>query len=492
MSPPPNSAGPARQARPAIVWFRDELRLTGQPALAAAAADGPVLPVFVVEDEPRRRAPGAAARWWQRGSVEALSEAIQRLGGRLHVCSGKPERVLSKLAADTDAAGVFCQRTYDASGRAQEAAVAAQLPSHTRFESLRGDLLAEPEDMLTKAGEPYRVFTPFWRALLERLPDEPVPSAELRSINWANPRSGTDVREALVVPDERAGWTAGLERTWTPGEAAARDALSAFIDDGLATYDEDRNLPAVRGTSRLSPHLRFGEIGIRELWDAVDELRADSAIAPNQCTAWLRELGWREFCRHLLFHFPEMQTHNYRSEFDAFAWREDASGLRAWQRGRTGYPLVDAGMRELWATGWMHNRVRMVVASFLTKHLRVHWCHGEAWFWDTLVDADYANNPANWQWTAGTGVDAAPYFRVFNPTTQAQKFDAEGAYIRRFVPELADLPTKALHAPWLAPASNLAKAGVVLGDTYALPLVDHAQARAAALAAHAALRKPGG
>jgi deoxyribodipyrimidine photo-lyase len=347
----------------------------------------------------------------------------------------------------------------------------------------------EPEDMLTKAGEPYRVFTPFWRALTERFADATVSSADPRRFRWVNGVPGSEPPEALVVPDECAGWTHGLERSWTPGEAAARRMLAAFTNDALATYEDDRNTPAVQGTSCLSAHFRFGEIGIREAWNAVAGLRAASAIAPNQCLAWLRELAWREFCRHLLFHFPFMDHRNYRREFDAFAWREDSDGLLAWQRGRTGYPLVDAGMRQLWETGWMHNRVRMVVASFLTKHLRIHWQHGETWFWDTLVDADYANNPANWQWTAGTGVDAAPYFRIFNPTTQAQKFDRDGTYIRRWVPELAGLSGAAVHQPWLAKEKELQAAGAELGATYPMPVVEHAQARSAALAAHAALRE---
>jgi len=486
------TASAADDARPCIVWFRDDLRLAGQPAIAAAATRGPVLPVFIIAAESRRRAPGAAALWWQRRSITALSKEIASYGGRLQVCRGVPERLLPELASKTRALGVFCQRVYDAPGAAEEAAVAERLPAATSFETLRGDLLAEPEEMLTRAGEPYRVFTPFWRALLERISAPTVPAFDARRITWAHSDTSSVALDALVVPGEEFGWTDGLEQAWSPGEHAARAALAAFVADGLATYEEDRNLPAISGTSRLSPHLRFGEIGIRELWNVVDDLRAGSAIAPNQCTAWLRELGWREFCRHLLFHFPHMQTENYRREFDAFQWRDDARGLRAWQRGLTGYPLVDAGMRQLWETGWMHNRVRMVVASFLTKHLRIHWRQGEAWFWETLVDADYANNPANWQWTAGTGVDAAPYFRIFNPTTQAEKFDRDGTYIRRFVPELAKLSGKAVLTPWLAAGSELSRAEVVMDDSYPNPIVDHARARADALAAHAALRNDAG
>lgn len=297
-------------------------------------------------------------------------------------------------------------------------------------------------------------------------------------MQWCSLQLSSETPAVIDVPDEQYGWTAGLEQAWQPGAASAQELLQSFASDALATYEEDRNVPAVVGTSRLSPYLRFGEISIRELWDTVMGLSFDSAIAPNQCECWLRELGWREFSRHLHFHYPQLATRNFRAEYDVFDWRNDPEGLRAWQRGQTGYPLVDAGMRELWHTGWMHNRVRMVAASFLAKHLRIHWSEGEAWFWDTLVDADYANNTANWQWVAGTGADAAPYFRIFNPTTQAEKFDRNGKYIRFWLPELAPLDGKALRQPWLANE----------GANYPQPIVDHALARKAALAANAALK----
>ena len=469
--------------------MRDDLRLRGHAAVTAAAQRGKVLPVFVLEDAPRRRAPGAAACWWQRLSLASLARDIGALGGRLLVRRGTPETVLAELAADTHAAGICCQRSYDAGGRDDESAVRRALRGPTRLETCDGDMLVDPASVLTAAGGPYRVFTPFWRALRKRVgAADGSPATQAQRIEWFTHFGHGEEIDRISVPDERFGWTQSLARHWTPGEDAARHALAAFHSDGIATYEDDRNTPGMQGTSRLSPHLRFGEIGIREAWDTIAGLRTDSAIAPNQCEAWLRELGWREFCRYLVFHFPDLPTANFRSEFDRFQWQDDADGLTAWQHGNTGYPLVDAGMRELWHTGWMHNRVRMVVASFLTKHLRVHWRAGEAWFWDTLIDADYASNPANWQWTAGTGADAAPYFRIFNPSTQAQKFDAQGHYIRRWVPEIAELSGSALHQPWLARESELRAAGIVLGETYPLPIVDHSNARAAALAAHAELR----
>ena len=483
---------------PCIVWFRDDLRLTNHAPLSAAARHGLVLPVFVIEDVPRTRAPGAAALWWLKGSLAELRKAIDSAGGNLLLLRGTPQTVIPELAAAIHAVGVFCHRAYDASGRAQLADLERALPQETPLHSLVADTLAEPGTVMTGAGEPYRVFTPFWRSLRARLldaaaPDVAATDAAPVSVAWYTEKlPGTAPAsaelDAIIVPAEKFGWTEGLAQRWQPGEAAAIATLERFAADGIATYEEDRNLPAVAGTSMLSPHLRFGEIAIRTAWNSIAALREHSAVAPAQCEAWLRELGWREFCRHLLFHFPQMTTSNYRAEFDAFDWREDEAALRAWQYGRTGYPLVDAGMRELWATGWMHNRVRMVVASFLTKHLRIHWRRGELWFWDTLVDADYANNPANWQWVAGTGVDAAPYFRVFNPTLQAQRFDSDGEYIRRWVPEIAQLPDKLLHQPWQAGAIDLAAAGVKLGDDYPEPIVEHASAREDALAAHAALR----
>lgn len=477
-----------RSKQPWIVWLRDDLRLTRHAALRYAALRGPVLPVFVIDAASPRRAPGAAARWWLRGSLESLSGRLAERGGQLLIRAGHTAEVLAELAAETDAAGVCALRVYDAAGRAEQDQVEHALRDTLEFSMLPGDLLLEPEKLRTKSGDPYRVFTPFWRALCARIGLQPFAENDTQEITWHRGALRSESSDAVSVPEEQFGWTRGLAQAWQPGEPAAKELLTAFSDDALATYDEDRNLPAVVGTSRLSPHLRFGEISIHEAWDAVAALRSGSSIAPNQCETWLRELGWREFCRHLLFHFPEMETQNFRTQYDAFAWQNDPVALRAWQRGQTGYPLVDAGMRELWHTGWMHNRVRMVVASFLTKHLRIHWREGETWFWDTLVDADYANNPASWQWTAGTGADAAPYFRIFNPTSQAQKFDGDGNYLRHWIPELSELSDKSLHQPWLAPEAELYDAKVILGETYPRPVVDHAKARAAALAANAALK----
>lgn len=464
--------------QPWIVWLRDDLRIVEHAAIRHAANNGSVLPVFILDDASPRRAPGAAARWWQRASLTALSDDVRSRGGQLLIRRGAAAQVLARLVDETKAAGVCMLSVYDQQGQAEQAAIKRVIAANADVAILPGDVLIEPGEILTKSDAPYRVFTPFWRELSQRLGRQQLAPQEPADIRWCSLQLSSETPAVIDVPDEQYGWTAGLEQAWQPGAASAHDLLQSFASDALATYEEDRNVPAVAGTSRLSPYLRFGEISIRELWDTVMALRFDSAIAPNQCECWLRELGWREFSRHLHFHYPQLATKNFRREYDDFDWRSDPEGLRAWQRGLTGYPLVDAGMRELWHTGWMHNRVRMVVASFLTKHLRIHWSEGEAWFWDTLIDADYANNTANWQWVAGTGADAAPYFRIFNPTMQAEKFDRDGEYMRRWLPELARLDNKSLRQPWLTDG--------VAG--YPQPVVDHAAARKAALAANAALK----
>jgi deoxyribodipyrimidine photo-lyase len=462
---------------PIIVWFRRDLRLADNPALAAAAAAGAVIPLFLCSGEVA--ALGGASRWWLHHSLAALEKSLAARGSRLLLRRGSAAEVLPGLARETSAAAVYWNRTYLPAQDAADGAIAAALKgagvSRRRYGT---GLLHAPETLRTRNGRPFQVFTPFWNALRQQLLEPPagVPARLPAPPAW--PR-GETLAEWGLRP-EKPDWADGLRESWSPGEASAQARLASFLDEGLVAYGEGRDFPAGAGSSRLSPHLAWGELSPRQAWQAA----AGSAGAEP----FLRELAWREFSYHLLHHFPFLPERPLRGEFTAFPWRNDPASLAAWQRGRTGYPLVDAGMRQLWRTGWMHNRARMVAASFLVKHLLLPWQAGESWFRDTLVDADPACNAANWQWVAGCGADAAPFFRIFNPVLQGEKFDPGGRYVRRWLPELASLPDKFVHRPWEAPPDVLAQAGVRLGDTYPHPLVDHAAARQRALAAFASLR----
>lgn len=449
-------------AAPTIVWLRDDLRLDDHPAIAAAVErGGPLLVTFVLDDESAEVRPfGAASRWWLHHSLDALDAALRATGGRLVLRRGPAERVIPSLVDEVGAGAVHWTRRY---GRARE--VDARLKTGLRArgvaaESFPGSLLHEPWTVRTGQGGPYRVFTPFWRACLDRPVRPPAPSPDaLGAAGWAE--AASDDLDALALLPTGPDWAAGLRATWTPGEAGATARLDEFLAERLARYDR-RDEPAIEATSRLSPHLRFGELSPNRIWQRLAEV--DDPAAAANLPRFRAELGWREFSWHLLFHEPDLAERNHRREFDAFGWRDDPAALAAWQRGRTGIPLVDAGMRELWHTGWMHNRVRMVAASLLIKHLLIDWRVGERWFWDTLVDADEANNPASWQWVAGSGADAAQYVRVFNPELQAAKFDPDGRYLNRWVPErgTADAPR---------------------------PVVDLAEGRRRALAAFEAIRR---
>jgi deoxyribodipyrimidine photo-lyase len=475
--------------RPLLWWVRRDLRLADNPALhAAARAGAPLLAVYVLDDEtPGRWAAGGASRWWLHGSLEALAEDLAALGVRLVLQRGRAARLVAELAAATGAQAVVAGRVHEPWALAEEEALRSRLPEGVALRLAAGSLLFDPESLRNQAGRPFQVFTPFWKACLAASPPgppRPVPAG------LAGFRADVD-SEALedwqLLP-EAPDWAAGLREAWTPGEVGAWARWEAFAGQGLADYAAGRDRPDLAGTSRLSPHLHFGEISIRALWHAAAGL-ADQGRAPAAAVqAFLRELGWREFSAHLLHHWPELPEQPLRAQFRDFPWASDPAALRAWQQGLTGYPIVDAGMRELWHTGWMHNRVRMIVASFLVKDLLVPWQQGAAWFHDTLVDADLASNAASWQWVAGCGADAAPYFRIFNPVLQGRKFDPAGDYVRRWVPELARLPLQHIHDPWNAPAGVLASAGLRLGADYPQPRVDHAQARDRALAAFASLK----
>lgn len=464
-----------------LLWFRRDLRLADHPALVAAAATGaPIVPVFVW-DAQEAPAPGAASRWWLHQSLERLDAALRAIGSRLIVRCGSAAETLAALAAETHARRVFCNRVFEPAALGCEAEVERGLRARgVALEGFNGSLLFEPGSIRNTAGGAFQVFTPFWRACQKLAGTLREPLGEPRKIpapgKW--PASAT-IAELELEP--KIDWAAGIRAAWTPGETAARERLRRFAEGPVTGYETERDRPDHEGTSRLSPHLHFGEIGPVQVWHAVAE-------RPG-AESFLRQLAWREFSYHLLCAYPETVREPFQAQFRAFPWRRNRRRLEAWQRGQTGYPYVDAAMRELWTTGWMHNRARMAVASFLVKHLLIPWQDGAAWFMDTLVDADLANNTMGWQWTAGCGVDAAPYFRVFNPVLQGEKFDPQGDYVRRWVPELRRLPAPWIHQPWAAPPLALAEAKVRLGETYPLPMVDHAAARAEALEAFRAMKE---
>ena len=465
---------------PTILWFRQDLRLADNPALHAAAA-GPFLPVHVLEDG--AAAPGSAARWWLHHSLAALAAALAARGAPLLLLRGDPCRLIPDLADRIGAAEVHAGRQTEPLARRRDAETHAALETTGRRLVLhRTALLHEPHRVRTSGGTPFSVYTPFSRAVFASLDGLPPPlPAPDRLTAVASAPEGLTLGDLglLPVPD----WAAEFSQHWTPGEDAAQARLAAFLEHGLADYADRRNDPAAAwGTSGLSPHLHCGEISPRQVWHGARE------TGGKGLDTFLKELLWREFSHHLLWHRPELPEAPLRPEFAAFPWRRDAAVLRAWQRGRTGYPIVDAGMRQLWRIGWMHNRVRMIAASFLVKHLLQPWQDGAAWFMDTLVDADVAANSASWQWVAGCGADAAPFFRIFNPVLQGEKFDAAGAYVRRWCPELARLPDRYLHRPYEAPDAVLRAAGVTLGRDYPTPLVGLAEGRARALAAFAAVK----
>lgn len=470
----------------ALVWFRNDLRLDDNPALRAALEGGYTpLPVYLhAPDEGGDWRPGAASDAWRHRSLDALDRDLRRRGSRLRHFSGPSLPTLQTLVAATGAEAVFWNRRYEPAFEKRDATVKQKLRGlGLRVESFNGSLLFEPWTLKTQAGTPFKVFGPFWRAALAhwRLADR-----------WDAPASISDAAEgpsglplaALKLAPPR-DWDDAFWAHWEPGAAGALAALETFLDGALRGYAQQRDRPDRVGTSRLSPHLHFGEIAPWRVVHALEAQRRDANA--TDIDASIRQLGWREFGHHLLHHFPHTPDLNFNPRFNDFDWARVApASLAAWQQGRTGVPIVDAGMRELWATGWMHNRVRMIVGSYLTKHLRYHWRHGARWFWDTLVDADLANNTMGWQWIGGTGADAAPYFRVFNPVIQAEKFDPQGDYIARWVPELAPLPVPLRFAPWHQP-QVLQR----LAPGYPRqPLVDLGVGRDAALAAYRKARGP--
>jgi len=463
---------------PVIVWFRRNLRLCDNVALARAVETGaPLLPLFIDDEREEGAWPlGAASRWWLHQSLEALAKELELRGSRLIVQRGAARDVLLALRRQCGARRVFYQRRYEPAAQKMELRLADDLAeADIEIEACAGSTLFLPEQIQNGSGKPYQVFTAFWKTCLKIGIDTelaPAPTTLSAPEKWP---ASLDIGELSLLP--KIDWARGMSASWQPGECGAQRALEHFVREAVGRYEEGRDRPDQSLTSRLSPHLHFGELSPRQVAAALQGYGGGGAAS------FLREVGWREFARHSLCHFPHLDQRPLRPAFARFPWLEDAVGLAAWQRGQTGYPLVDAGMRQLWHTGWMHNRVRMVAASFLLKDLLVDWRHGAEWFWDTLVDADLANNSLGWQWVAGCGADAAPFFRIFNPVSQGEKFDANGDYVRRWVPELAQLPAKYIHAPWRAPAPVLRAAHIELGANYPEPIIDHAFARDRALAA---------
>ena len=476
--------------KPVIVWFRHDLRLADQPAIRAAADSGaPVICVYVFDEESEGLRPlGGASRWWLHHSLASLKADIEQAGARLHILRGPAGELVPAIAKVTDAAGVYWTRRYDAPGIAIDKALKQELREQgIEAKSFNGQLLNEPWEIKTKTGGPYGVFTPYWKSVRARPePDALQPRVtKIEDGVWPRSAPATIALEALDLLPTKPDWAGGLRTRWTPGEAGARARLTEFLDGPLQDYASDRDRPDREATSFLSPHLAFGEISPRQIWHATRHAADENEGLDKAADKFLSEVGWREFSYHLLFHNPDLARKNYNSRYDGFPWRDARpETVKAWQTGRTGVPIVDAGMRELWQTGYMHNRVRMIAASYLIKNLLIDWREGERWFWDTLCDADPANNAASWQWVAGSGADAAPYFRIFNPVLQGGKFDPHGDYVRRFVPELKDVPDKFIHAPWDAPREVLVKARVTLGGTYPEPLVDLKASRERALDAY--------
>lgn len=460
-----------------IFWFRQDLRLSDNPGLMEAAKQGTVIPIYILDDEtPGEERLGGASRWWLHHSLVSLNKS---LGGALRVYKGKPQEIFETLIQQFSPAGVYWNRCYEPWRIQQDTRLKQMLKDQgLQCQSFNASLLWEPWDVLKSDKTPYRVFTPYYRRGCLEAPQPRRPLPILQTLKCLQQDTSSEIDHLELLPEIR--WYQEMAETWTVGEEGAFKRLAVFLDENIRGYKEFRNFPSRPNVSRLSPHLHFGEISPNQVWYAAQSHSLSKGLE-SDLDCFLSELGWREFSYYLLYHFPQLVTENFQPKFNAYPWQENPQALIAWQKGQTGYPIVDAGMRELWQTGYMHNRVRMIVGSFLVKNLGIHWREGARWFWDCLVDADLASNSASWQWVAGTGADAAPYFRIFNPILQSQKFDPEGLYIRQYVPELSKLPSRYLCQPWTASPSILREAGIILGKTYPLPLIEWDESRKRAL-----------
>jgi deoxyribodipyrimidine photo-lyase len=466
-----------------LFWFRQDLRIADNPGLFEAAQNGTVLPIYILDTEDPKI--GSASKWWLHHSLSALNESLDNT---LNVYVGRSQNILLEILQKNTIHAVYWNRCYEPWRIANDSLIKAELKNkNIECKSFNGSLLWEPWEVLKKDRTPYKIFTPFYtRGYLQaKPPRHPLPKPErLKLVKDSN--NPTTLESINLLP--KVGWDKQMRSCWNIGEHAAQTRLIEFLEYGLQGYKEDRNYPFKKNVSRLSPHLHFGEISPNQAWYGAQTLGLSQGWT-NDNDCFLSELGWREFSHSLLYHFPDLPNKNFQKKFDHFPWVNNPLYVKAWQTGQTGYPIVDAGMRELWQTGYMHNRVRMIVGSFLVKNLLQHWHHGRDWFWDCLVDADLANNSGGWQWIAGSGADAAPYFRIFNPVTQGEKFDPDGKYTRLFVPELNSLPNKYLFKPWEAPASVLDACGIVLGKNYPKPIVNLEHSRRIALQAYQAISK---
>lgn len=479
-----------------IFWFRQDLRICDNPGLLKAAKSGKVLAIYILDEEnPGSAKLGGASKWWLHHSLISLSKS---LNNKLNIYHGNSKEVLLRLLAEHDVAGVYWNRCYEPWRITTDTAIKSAIKKlGVECESYNGTLLWEPWDILKKDDTAYKVFTYFYRngCLQAALPRNPIDKPE-KLFLIKDQKNKTTIKDLYLLytghkHQKLIKWYKDFAHDWAPGESAAKDKLDDFIEHSLSGYKNNRNYPSKCGTSRLSPHLHFGEISPHQIWykaQVFGQINHKLSKFQDDLDCFLSEIGWREFSYYLLYHFPSLPYKNFQEKFNAFNWADDRKALIAWQRGKTGYPIIDAGMRELRQTGYMHNRVRMIVGSFLVKNLLIHWHQGERWFWDCLLDADLASNSASWQWVAGSGADAAPYFRIFNPVLQGEKFDQNGEYIRRFIPELKNLPNKYISKPWEAPEKVLKEANITLGQTYPHPIIDLSYSRERALQVYKKLK----
>ena len=468
-----------------IHWFRQDLRLSDNPALSAAIESGDTLPIYILDDiNSSDNKMGEASRWWLHHSLSSLNK---KLDGKISFYNGDPKNVFSTLSEQYDVKSIYWNRCYEPWRIKRDKDIKSDLEAkNINIETYNGSLLWEPWTVLKSDGTPYRVFSPYYkRGCLEALaPREPIKEPDLENI-ISNSFNNLDLSDLNLLPDVK--WFNEMEKLWSPGEDGAKDKLHHFLDNGLLGYKEGRNFPSRKNVSQLSPHMHFGEVSPNQVWYGAQLKEGEKGI-DKDLKHFLSELGWREFSYNLLYHFPSLPKENLQKKFDNFPWELNEHYLDKWKKGLTGFPIVDAGMRELWQTGYMHNRVRMIVGSFLVKNLLIHWHEGEKWFWDCLIDADLASNSASWQWVAGSGADAAPYFRIFNPIAQGIRFDPDGEYTKKYLPELKNIPNKYLYSPWEAPKEILAEANIELGKDYPKPIVDLKQSREKALDAFSVIR----